>query len=60
MSRARKILKSLAPELPEDDLYTLAVMIGSSPDDMPAEFFDQVVSVARSMGADRLREFVSR
>jgi len=50
----QKALVERAPELNALHMETLAYSIGSTLNGMPKAFFDEVVVIARSWGADRL------
>ena len=50
-------LTKRAPELDALHMETLAYSLGSTLNGMPAAFFDEVVALARKMGAKRLAEF---
>lgn len=56
----QRILAERAPELDPLHMETLAYAVGSTLNGMPAEFFDEIAKVARSMGADRLQAFHNR
>jgi len=60
MNAYQSALNRRAPEMNALHMETLAIAIGSTLDGMPPEFFDEIVSLARKMGADRLAEFHGR
>lgn len=49
-------LAQRAPELKALHMETLAVAVGSCLDGMPPAFFDEIATLARQMGAERLAE----
>jgi hypothetical protein len=56
MTIYQKDFAELAPELNPVHVESLAYLIGSTLNGMPKEFFDDVVALARRMGADRLAQ----
>ena len=55
MTIYQKALAKRAPEMNALHMETLAYMFGSTLNGMPKEFFDEIASIARQMGPDRLK-----
>lgn len=53
----QKALAKRAPELNAEHMETRAYAVGSTLEGMPPAFFDEIASLARQMGAERLAEF---
>lgn len=60
MTVYQKALARRAPELNALHMETLAYSIGSTLNDMPSEFFDEIAALARQMGAARLAAWHNR
>jgi len=57
MTAYQKMLKDRAPDLDALHMETLAYMVGSTLNGMPAEFFDEIAALAKRVGPARLAEF---
>jgi len=56
MTVYQKALAERAPGMNPLHMETLAIMVGSTLDGMPPEFFDEIAALARKMGAKRLAD----
>lgn len=56
MTVYQEALARRAPELNSLHMETLAYMVGSTLNGMPPEFFDEIATMAREMGPERLAE----
>ena len=56
MTKYQSLLAKRAPEMNPAHMESLAFAVGSTLDDMPKEFFDEVAMLARQMGPGRLAQ----
>jgi hypothetical protein len=59
MTKIQKKMAKMAPNMNAAHMETLAIMVGSSLDGMPDEFFADIAAHASGMGPDRLAEIVA-